>query len=70
MAMVESARMLQDQNLSSRMILTVHDEIIFEVPHQELDLLKERIEEVMESVIQIKVPLKVDLTWGATWADL
>lgn len=70
MAMVQVARMLAEQKASARMILTVHDEIIVEVPLDELEGLKERLKALMEGVVRLRVPLKVDLKWGADWAQL
>ncbi len=70
LAMVQVARMLDDEGLSTRMILTVHDEIIFEVPLDELETLKGRVKAVMEGVVGLWVPLKADLKWGLNWADL
>lgn len=70
LAMVQMARRLRQEGLSCRMILTVHDEIVFEVPVKELEPLKQHVREVMEGVISLRVPLKVDLKSGPTWADL
>lgn len=70
MAMVKMGLEIAQRNLISRMILTVHDEIIFETPENELEVMKGLIREVMEGVIRLHVPLKVDLKWGANWAEL
>jgi DNA polymerase-1 len=51
------------------MILQVHDELIFEVPENELDLTKELVREEMENVYKLDVPLKVDLGVGSNWAE-
>jgi DNA polymerase-1 len=53
----------------ARMVLTVHDELVFEVPLAEVEKAKQRIREVMETVHPFDVPLVVDVGAGATWAD-
>jgi DNA polymerase-1 len=69
LAMVELDRALEDAGLRSRMILTVHDELVLEVPLDEREKVEPLVREVMESVCELKVPLVVDLGFGATWAD-
>ena len=68
-AMIRIQEALDSQGLKSRMILQVHDELLFEVPEDE----RERVEAVvigeMEGVVPLKVPLKVDAGVGKTWAD-
>jgi DNA polymerase-1 len=51
------------------MLLSVHDEIVFEVPEAELETIKVLAPEVMETVWELKVPLKVNLDWGKNWAE-
>jgi DNA polymerase I len=53
----------------TRMILTVHDELVFEVPEAEVDLATQRIREAMEGVYPLDVPLDVDVGVGRTWAE-
>ncbi|MFT3774140.1 MAG: DNA polymerase I [Minicystis sp.] len=53
----------------ARMVLTVHDELVFEVPKAEVEDAKKRIQDVMEKVHPFDVPLVVDVGAGATWAD-
>jgi DNA polymerase-1 len=67
-AMVNLHRALEEQGLRSRMILTVHDELVLEVPHDERDRVDALVREVMESAFPLKVPLRVDVVWGDTWA--
>ena len=69
-AMVRADRMLEENQFQSKMILTVHDEVIFEVPESETGAMQEQVRDVMESVVTLKVPLKVDMATGKTWADL
>lgn len=52
-----------------KIILQVHDELVFEVPQSDLILFQDRVKEVMETVYDLKTPLKVDLGAGSNWAD-
>ena len=49
--------------------LSVHDEIVFEVPPDELDPMKKLVTDTMEQVWQLAVPLKVNVAWGRNWAE-
>lgn len=68
-AMIEMADRLRKEKLRTRLLLQVHDELIFEAPKDELDKLKEIVPEVMENALQLDVPLKVEYSYGATWFD-
>ncbi len=70
LAMIRLERFLRDQGLASRMILTVHDELVFEIPPGERDRLVEIVPELMASVYVLKVPMQVDLKIGANWQDM
>jgi DNA polymerase I len=67
--MVELDRALEDGGFRSRMILTVHDELVLEVPLDERERVEPLVREVMESVCELKVPLVVDVGFGPTWAE-
>jgi len=69
LAMVAMHRRLARQRLQSRMLLSVHDEILFEVPDAELDTMRALVKSVMEGVWELKVPLKVSINWGKSWAE-
>lgn len=69
-AMINVAERLKVENMKSRMLLQVHDELIFEAPPEELEKLKIIVPEVMESAIQLDVPLKVDAGFGKSWYDI
>lgn len=69
-AMINVAERLKVENMKSRMLLQVHDELIFEGPPEELEKLKKIVPEVMESAIQLDVPLKVDAGFGMSWYDV
>ncbi len=68
-AMIRMAAALAEHRLQTQMLLSVHDEIVFEVPEQELADIKRLAPEVMERVWQLKVPLKVNVAWGPNWAE-
>ncbi len=61
---------LRQRNLASKMLLQVHDELVFEVPEAEVDTMKTLVTERMEHVHELKVPLKVDVGVGPNWRDL
>jgi DNA polymerase-1 len=69
LAMVDVDRALVEQDLQTRMILTVHDELVFEVPLDERDAVEALVRDVMESAIELRVPLVVDLGFGTNWAE-
>ncbi len=68
-AMIDMADRLKKENLKSRLLLSVHDELIFEAPEEEIERLKEIVPDVMEHTVELKVPLKVDYSYGPTWFD-
>jgi DNA polymerase-1 len=53
-----------------RMILQVHDVLVFEVPHSAIDETAEKVKSIMEGVMSLKVPLKVDLKSGTNWLEM
>ncbi len=67
-AMVRMARELRAHRLESRMLLQVHDELLFEAPAAEVGRLQALATEVMESALTLDVPLKVDVKVGDDWA--
>ena len=69
-AMIEVTRALADKRMESRLLLQVHDELIFEVPDGELDQARELVKEKMEKAVQLSVPLRVSLEVGPTWGDI
>jgi DNA polymerase I len=68
-AMIDMALRLKEENLQSRLLLQVHDELIFECPEEEIETLKKIVPEVMENAMELEVPLKVDYSYGPTWYD-
>ncbi len=69
-AMLNLHRALHDRGLSARMILQVHDELVLEVPQEELPVVTPLVQEIMESAYPLRVPLKVDLSVGANWGEM
>ena len=69
LAMINVDMALLESGLKTRMILTVHDELVFEVPENELGEAEELVRREMTSVCEMKVPLVVDISSGASWAD-
>jgi len=70
LAMIEVSRRLQAEGFRGRMILQVHDELLFEVPPEELARLGALVRECMEQAHPLRVPLKVDLKAGPNWRDM
>jgi DNA polymerase-1 len=68
-AMIDIWREMKRKNLKSKMILQVHDELVFEVPDAEKDEVEILVKEKMENVFPLKAPLKVHLSWGVNWAE-
>jgi DNA polymerase I len=70
LAMIHIARQLEEEKLHAKMILQVHDELLFEAPHAEIDRLRELVRAAMEDVHKLAVPLVVDLKAGPNWRDM
>ncbi|UII55145.1 DNA polymerase I [Cytobacillus spongiae] len=68
-AMIDMADRLVAEKLQTRLLLQVHDELIFEAPKEEIDILKKIVPDVMENAVELVVPLKVDFSYGPTWFD-
>jgi len=69
LAMIRIQALLAEQRLASRMILQVHDELVFEAPPDEVETLQRMVKHEMESVRQFDVPLVVDTGVGDNWRD-
>jgi DNA polymerase-1 len=69
-AMIRIDAELRERKLRSRMLLQVHDELVFEVPEGEVETMKRLVTEQMEHVHELKVPLKVEAGTGPNWRDL
>jgi DNA polymerase-1 len=70
LAMIALDRKLGDRKLKTRMVLQVHDELLFEVPNDEREEVEELVRAEMEGVVKLNVPLVADLGFGPNWRDL
>ena len=68
-AMVEIYREFNKRNLKSKMLIQVHDELVFNVLDTELDEVSEIVRDIMENTFKIDVPLKVDIEIGNNWYE-
>ncbi len=68
-AMIRVARALGKTSLRAQMLLQVHDELLFEVPHDEVEPTRQLVRSVMESAAALDVPLEVEIGVGRSWAD-
>ncbi|GMA56582.1 hypothetical protein GCM10025858_10850 [Alicyclobacillus sacchari] len=67
--MVRIDQALRAAQMDARMLLQVHDELIFECPHDELEELQRLVQDNMENAMTLNVPLRVDTAYGHTWYD-
>ncbi|KRN05166.1 DNA polymerase I [Liquorilactobacillus sucicola DSM 21376 = JCM 15457] len=68
-AMINMQKMLKEKKLEARMLLQVHDELIFEAPSKEIPILEEVVPQVMDAAVSLDIPLKVESSYGKTWFD-
>ena len=68
-AMIKIFERLKEKKLKSKMIMQVHDELVFEVPESEIELMKELVRKEMEQAIELSVPIKVDIGVGKNWLE-
>jgi DNA polymerase-1 len=68
LAMIDLDRALAAGGFTSRMVLTVHDELVLEVPLDERERVTEVVRDTMQNVTELRVPLVVDIGFGTTWA--
>lgn len=70
LAMLKIWEKLQKNKLRAKIILQLHDELILELPKEEIEEVKKLVKEEMEGVVSLAIPLKVNLTLGKTWAEI
>ena len=70
LAMLSLDEEITKLNLKSKMILQIHDELIFDVPQNEVETMKKLVKEKMENVVSLLVPLEVDIQVGKNWSEL
>ena len=68
-AMLNVAGWIEANKLKSKLIMQVHDELIFQVPEIELDILLNNLSRLMTESIKLNVPLEVDINAAENWAD-
>jgi DNA polymerase-1 len=69
LAMINVAKRLEQEKMTSRMILQIHDELMFDAVRDEVDKLKAIVTEEMENVIRLSVPLTVECNYGNNWLE-
>jgi DNA polymerase-1 len=68
-AMVNIQRRLSEERLASKMVLQVHDELVFEVPEAEVATMRELVRDGMEGAVKLSVPLAVEIGVGKNWRE-
>jgi DNA polymerase-1 len=68
-AMVRVFEEIRKEGLKSRLIMQVHDELVFEVPEEEKDAMERLVRREMEHAVSLRVPLKVDVNYGRNWSE-
>jgi len=63
-------KVIKDENLKAKMLLQIHDELIFEVDEGEADILGDRFRDIMQNIMQLSIPLKASLNIGDNWGEL
>lgn len=69
-AMVRLYREMQKQKLRTMMTMQVHDELVFEVPPEEMDIIKQMVQDIMLNAMKLAVPLKIDIKTGKNWGEM
>ncbi len=69
-AMINLDREMQKQQLKSKLLLQVHDELILEVPEDELEEMRQLVPQIMSTALELSVPLKVDVKTGSNWGEM
>lgn len=69
LAMVQFSNKMKEKDFKAKLLLQVHDELIFEVPKDELETFKPFVEDIMDNALDLSVPLSVESSYGETWFD-
>ena len=69
MAMIKMQEKIDELNLNTKMLVQVHDELVFDVPNNEVEIVIPVIRDVMENIYKLNVPLKVDIEYGKDWYE-
>ena len=70
LAMIKISAHIKSQGLEARMILQIHDELVFDLPIHELNKLSRLVKDEMENVMKLEVPIKVDMKKGDNWLEM
>ena len=70
LAMLDIDTMIREEELSARMLLQIHDELIFEIPEAEAETMAARFRYAMENIYPLEVPLKCSVSIGKSWDEL
>jgi len=68
--MINLDREMDKRQLKSKMLLQVHDELILEVPEDELEEMRQLVPEIMSDALELSIPLKVDIKTGKNWGEM
>ena len=68
-AMIEIYNIFKEKKLLSKMIVQVHDELVFDVPSNELEIVKKIVKDTMENTYKLDVPLNVEINYGSNWYE-
>ncbi len=69
LAMIKLQNIIDEKNLNTKMLVQVHDELVFDVPNNEVEIVIPIIRDTMENIYKISVPLKVDIEYGKDWYE-
>ena len=69
-AMINVHRQIGKGKLKSKMLLQIHDELLFEVPQEEIEEMKALVAELMSKAMKLCVPLKIDVKLGKNWGEM
>ena len=70
LAMLNVVKALKEENLKSNLLLQVHDELVFEVPEDEVDQLSVLVKREMENAYKLSIPIRVSLEVGKSWGEM
>ena len=70
LSMNEIHKVIKDENLNAKMLLQIHDELIFEVDENQAEFLGDKFRDIMENIMQLNIPLKASLNIGDNWGEL
>jgi DNA polymerase-1 len=69
-AMVRLHREMIQRNMKTMMTMQVHDELVFEVPPEEMETIKKLVIDIMPNAMKLSVPLKIDIKVGRNWGEM